>query len=93
MVWWGLGWGCCYLVIKSGLLVYTVTYLCLITDFDHELLGREVWWRSGASQSQKYLESCAFRTASWTLAMQASLRCQSLRRGGVPFCFSKRQSR
>ncbi|WP_295028675.1 hypothetical protein, partial [uncultured Mobiluncus sp.] len=29
--------------------------------------------RGDASQSQKYLESYAFRTASWTLAMQASL--------------------
>ena len=35
----GFGRGRCYLVIKSGLLVYMVTYPCLIADFDHKLLG------------------------------------------------------
>ena len=34
----GFGRGRCYLVIKSGLLVYMVTYPCLITDFDRKLL-------------------------------------------------------
>ena len=38
-VWWGLGWGCCYLAIKSGLLAYMATYPCLIPDFDHKLPG------------------------------------------------------
>lgn len=38
-VWRRAGWCCCYLVIKSGLLVYMVTYPRLITDFDHKLLG------------------------------------------------------
>ena len=38
--------------------------------------------RGDASQSQKYMESVAFHAASLALAMQASLRCQSLRHGG-----------
>ena len=36
------------MAIKSGLLVYMATYPCLITDFDHKLLGREFWRRSVA---------------------------------------------
>ena len=55
----GSGWGCCYLVIKSGLLVLYGHVPLFNPRFRSRTVGQRGLAAFGASQSQKYLESCA----------------------------------